>query len=43
MTKGNELLMRVGSMLRRHYGTDARTPTGTFARTLRDADPCGNL
>ena len=28
MTKGNELLMRVGSMLRRHYGTDARTAYG---------------
>lgn len=28
MTKGNELLMRVGAMLRKHYGGDTRTAYG---------------
>lgn len=28
MTKGNELLMRIGAMLRRHYGGDPRTAYG---------------
>ncbi len=28
MTKGNELLMRVGAMLRRYYGSDQRTAYG---------------
>lgn len=28
MTKGNELLMRIGAMLRRYYGSDQRTAYG---------------
>lgn len=44
MTKGNELLMRVGSMLRRHYGTGCTDGLRAHPRgPLRDADSRGHL